>query len=265
MTFTIPNIESGPSFNGQSVLDSTDVGILAASSLKTGVVSGCVVSQDTGTDLKVAVSSGVVLIANVQYTVAATGGSPLTVTAASASDRRDLVVWGNPSASIPGLSVVAGTAAGTANYPVKPAVPANSVGLGEIYVSSSTTAITAANLIGKGIGVLGSSVITSGSTPALSTIMSHVAAGTTGTADQNTVGRDIRIVLSAQTTTTSANQGALQFSPDNVTYSTVWAFRTNSVLAGTLIIPLNITCPAGWWAQWNTFTDLTIFGTPSYY
>ena len=146
MPLVVPNIESNPAFNGQAVADSTDWAILTAAAAGTGTVSGGQVTQDTGTDMKVAVSAWTGYVGGVEYTQAATGGSPLTIAAASTTDRRDLVVFTVGT----GFVVVQGTPCGTANYPVKPAIPANSAALGEVYVASTTTAITtASNIVDK--------------------------------------------------------------------------------------------------------------------
>ncbi len=148
MTLVIPNYQSITSgFYGQSIADSTDYAALAAAADDTGVVAGCTVTQDTGADMKVAVAAGTVKFQGTQYTVAATGGSPLTVGAASAGgDRRDIVVYTVGT----GLQVIAGAASGVGNYPVKPAIPASSVLLGEVYVGEATTAITTAtNIVDK--------------------------------------------------------------------------------------------------------------------
>jgi hypothetical protein len=82
----------------------------------------------------------------VSYAVSATGGTPLTVQAALANaDRKDIVVYTAGT----GLQVIEGSAMTAGNFPTKPSIPANSVVLAEIYVASSTTSITSANLVDK--------------------------------------------------------------------------------------------------------------------
>jgi hypothetical protein len=154
MTWTLPNVQSGPAFYGQTVCDQTDYAIIQAGINGNGVISGAQVSQDTGSDMKVAVSSGTVLYGASTYSVTATGGSPLTVAAASTSgDRRDLVVYTVGT----GLVVVEGSPATTGNYPVKPSIPSSSVALGEIYVATSTTAIVTNLITDKSMTVIQSS------------------------------------------------------------------------------------------------------------
>lgn len=159
MALLTPNLQASPPFDAQAIADETDLIALAAAANGTGVTLGCQVIQDTGSDMKVAVAAGTVYVLGVQYTVAGTGGSPLTIAAASASDRKDIVVYTVGT----GLQVIQGTACGTAGWtrstaaplttnppPVKPSIPANSVLLGEVYVASTTTVIaTATNVIDK--------------------------------------------------------------------------------------------------------------------
>lgn len=74
MPFTLPNIESGPSFAGQAAMDATDIAILTAALDGTGVLTGCTVSQHTGSDMKVDVAAGTVQIAGTQYSVPSATG-----------------------------------------------------------------------------------------------------------------------------------------------------------------------------------------------
>ncbi len=152
MSFTIPNIEDAPTYDGQSVPDKTDWACLTAADLSTGVISGLAVTS-TGT-LGIAIASGTFAIGPNFYSYA--GGSS-TVSAASATDRRDIVSI-NSSGTI---TVTAGTACGTVgwnrtvsgNPPVKPAIPANNVLLAEVYVPGTAASITNSNIIDKRVTV----------------------------------------------------------------------------------------------------------------
>jgi len=117
------------------------------------VDSGSAVTPDTG--LTVSVAAGTVFVAGTSYSPTA---GTVTVTGASSTDRKDLVVYTVGT----GYHVVAGTPCGTGgwvrssanpNYPVKPAVPANSVALAEIYVEGTggtpTTSIGSGNIVDK--------------------------------------------------------------------------------------------------------------------
>lgn len=188
MAFTLPNIETSPTFDAQSVVDSTDESCIVAANNGTGVISGCgVVAQGTP-NMTVQVGSGTVRVAGAPVGVSSVGS--LTIGAASATDRKDIVVVNNAGT----VSVVAGTACGTAGWtrssaglpPVKPAIPANSVLLAEVYVASTTTSIPNANIVDKTLIInpisswSGTQSFTGAiQTPALGV---NIAPGTTGTA-----------------------------------------------------------------------------------
>jgi hypothetical protein len=149
----IPDAQSVPTYPGQAVKDPTDDAAMLALSNGYGVVSGCLVSQDTGADMKVVVASGSILAA---WTAVAVTGATLTVTAAGSFDRRDIVVSSNAGV----LSVVAGTPCTVSSWtaakgaigilpPVKPAIPGGSVLLGEVYVPGGVSAIITAMIIDK--------------------------------------------------------------------------------------------------------------------
>jgi hypothetical protein len=164
MALTIPNLESSPTFDGQSVPDNTDFTALQVTESGTGVVTGCGVTADTG--LTVTVASGTVVVAGVLVAVT---GTTVTANAASTYDRKDIVVV-NSSGTI---SVTEGTPCTTAGWtrstnalpPVKPAIPSNSVLLAELYIASTTTTITSGNIVDK-------------TTPAVSTM--YAPTGLTG-------------------------------------------------------------------------------------
>jgi hypothetical protein len=152
VVLTVPNIESGPTFDAQAITDSTDQAARDGAPAGTGVVSGCGVTPHTGSDMNVAIAAGVVLVAGVSVTVAAVTST--AVGAASTYDRKDIVVVNSSGV----VSVVAGTPCATAGWtlssapaapPVKPAIPSSSVLLGEIYVAHATTAIATGNILDK--------------------------------------------------------------------------------------------------------------------
>lgn len=156
MSLVEPNIQDSPSFDAMAVPDATDDWCLLGAIAGTGVVSGVAVTQDTGSDMKVAYSGGQVAVAGTLYTV--TSGTA-TVSAASTSDRRDVVVYRAGT----GVVVLAGTPCGTVGWtrsaavaslpPVKPAVVRSTdCVLAEVYVTPTTVAIvTAVNLRALGV------------------------------------------------------------------------------------------------------------------
>lgn len=153
MALTIPP-EASASFAPQSAPDNIDFAALVAAAGWSGVVSGCAVTPQSTPNMTVQVASGVVAIGGV--TVAVSAVSSLTIGAASAADRRDIVVVNSSGV----VSVVAGTTAGAVNGvtssghdPGKPAIPASSVILAEVYVAANTTSIAATNIIDKSLPV----------------------------------------------------------------------------------------------------------------
>lgn len=156
MALTLPNLQSSPTFDGQTIDDATDLAALSAQAGGQGVYVGCGVTPHTGSDMNVTVAAGAVVINGAIVSVSAV--SSLAVGAASSYDRRDIVTV-NSSGTV---SVTAGTPCGTAGWtrstnalgPVKPAIPSNSVLLAEVYVASTTTAIASGNILDKTCPVL---------------------------------------------------------------------------------------------------------------
>jgi hypothetical protein len=157
MAVVIPNDQDSPSFIGMAVRDRTDDFAARCASLDSGVVSGMAVTQNTGSDMNVAVATGTVAVAGTTYTYTGTG-SPFAISAAGAGDRRDVVVYRAGT----GVVVLTGTipsgltgAWTTASYPTLPPVKPNivestDVVLAEVYVDYNTTAIvTATNVVDK--------------------------------------------------------------------------------------------------------------------
>lgn len=151
MALTIPTLESSPTFDGQTVADSTDFAALTAQASDQGVYVGCSVTPYTGSDMNVSIAAGTISIGGKLVSVSAV--SSLAISAASSYDRRDIVTV-NSSGTV---SVTTGTPCTTAGWsrsssalpPVKPGIPSNSVLLAEVYVASSTTAIASGNIIDK--------------------------------------------------------------------------------------------------------------------
>jgi hypothetical protein len=139
LAFTIPNVGVA-GFPDQSEPDSVDIDILTAGHSMTGVVSGCAVTAQGSPDMTVAVASGTISVLGVNQAV--TSGN-VTITAAHATlPRKDIVVVNSSGTK----SVTAGTAA---TQPLKPAIPANSVVLAEIYVPALDTTINTNQITDK--------------------------------------------------------------------------------------------------------------------
>ena len=148
MALALYNQEDSPTYAAWAELDKTDVWIVQQGSQQTGVISGMAVTQDSGSDMKVAVASGSVEVGGTEYTYSGTG-SPFTVAAASTADRWDLVVYRAGT----GIVVIEGTpclltganwiTTSTQLPPVKPAhTLSTDVVLAAIYVGYNTTTIT---------------------------------------------------------------------------------------------------------------------------
>lgn len=158
MALVIPDIQSitngSTGLDFQSVADSTDWAAReAAADGSAYVISGMTVTQHTGSDMEVSIASGSYAINGVVYTYA---GGTATIAAADSTDRRDLVSI-NAAGTV---TVTKGTDCGTAGWtrssastalpPVKPAIPSANCLLGEVGVTSTTTAITTAvNIVDK--------------------------------------------------------------------------------------------------------------------
>lgn len=179
MALTLPNLQSGPTFDGQSIADAVDFAALVAGTDQNGVVSGGVVTAGTG--MAVTIASGAGLFNGTAFTWSTS--TNLAVTAASATDRKDIVVV-NTSGTV---AVVTGTACGTVGWnrgsvgfpPVKPNIPANSILLGEIYIAGTTSSMAAGNLIDKSVVVIPRSILYIGSATAGSGLQTGIGTGIT--------------------------------------------------------------------------------------
>lgn len=139
MPFTIPDVQEAP-YPQLAALDQTDIDALIAGQANTGVTSGCAVTAQGTPDMTVAVAAGWVIVDNKE--VAVTAGN-LTIGAAHASlGRRDIVVADNAGTK----AIVAGTASAE---PVKPAIPANSVLIAEVFVPATDTDIDSDQIVDK--------------------------------------------------------------------------------------------------------------------
>lgn len=152
MALTIPDIQNitnaSNGYDFQAWSDATDWAAQSASENGTYVITGMGVTTDTS--LTVTVAAGTHAINGTVYTYA---GGTVTATAASASDRRDIVTI-NTSGT---LTVTPGTACGTAGWvrttsalpPIKPAIPSNQCLLAELAILSTTTTIASINIVDK--------------------------------------------------------------------------------------------------------------------
>ena len=159
MAYVVYDLQDSPTYDGQAGLDRCDVAALAAAAQGQGVVTGCGVSQHTGSDYYVNVAAGSVVINGLLVAVSAVTGTSLGPTTAGTYDRRDIVVVNSSGV----VSITAGTQCGTTNWtrsssglpPVKPAIPANSIILGELYIFGGATTVTTAMITDKTARVLG--------------------------------------------------------------------------------------------------------------
>jgi hypothetical protein len=171
MAGAYPNIEDSPQYDAMAVRDSTDLYALTCGASGTGVISGMVVTQDTGSDMNVQVSAGSVVVNGQPATLTTAWTSP-TITAANTGDRRDVVIYrlnvgclyitGTPCS----LTSANWTRTANQNPPIKPnIIPATDVVLAEVYVAGSGGTATTA-IVGTVAGVNGGSTTTDGSTGA---------------------------------------------------------------------------------------------------
>jgi hypothetical protein len=137
----IPN-QSAATYTYQAEPDSVDFDIITAASAGYGVASGCVcTAASSGSTLGVAVSSGSVHVGS-KTPVAVTGVTVTPGAASGSAPRLDLIVVSNAGV----VSVVAGTADATPEFP---AVPASRTVLAAVSIPTSATSITNANIIDK--------------------------------------------------------------------------------------------------------------------
>ena len=127
--------EADATFSDQSEPDPLDAEILLLGFRQTGVVSGCDVTQSSGSEMEIDVASGEVLIAGASTTVSAQPDRTIA-TADGTNPRFDLVTINSSGTVV----VTTGT---PAVQPVSPDMPdATSVPLAYVYVPASDTTIT---------------------------------------------------------------------------------------------------------------------------
>lgn len=150
MALTIPNVAAA-TYGDQAAPDSVDIDAIVAGSAETGVVSGCAVAQRAaGANMSVDVAAGTAAVAGTSVAVSAINK---TITSADATNpRRDIITVTNAGV----VTVTNGTAAA---IPVKPAIPANSALLAEVYVPANATSVVTAQITDKR-SILGSPILT---------------------------------------------------------------------------------------------------------
>lgn len=150
----IPNLGAATTHNGMAVPSATDIETLFNAHAGSGVLSGCVVAGKTTPAMAVKISAGTMMWKRLQFPVAAVAS--LTITAASTTDRVDLVVVSKTGTA----TVTKGTPCGVATWtktstptkaPVAPTCPATHIPLAQVYVAHSTTTIVTANLSRPGV------------------------------------------------------------------------------------------------------------------
>lgn len=141
--FGIPN-KASASYTRQAAGFSVDIDTIAAALAGDGVLSGLGVQAQGSPNMTVAVAAGQARVGGYfPYEI----GENVTIAAADSTNPRiDLIVIDYNGA----VSCVAGTAA---QYPVPPALPANSIQLAQIYVPAAAAAITNAMIVDKRVTV----------------------------------------------------------------------------------------------------------------
>lgn len=144
MALTVPDLADA-ALPYEAGIDSVDIDIIVAAFNRTGVISGCAVTQRAaGANDSVDVAAGTVMVAGTEVAVT---GTNVVVTAAHATLARvDLVVVSNAGV----VSVVAGTAADPTTSAFKaPPIPANSVVLAFVYRAPADASVTTNRIIDK--------------------------------------------------------------------------------------------------------------------
>ena len=142
--------EADATFSDQSEPDPLDAEILLLGFRQTGVVSGCDVTQSSGSEMEIDVASGEVLIAGASTTVSAQPDRTIA-TADGTNPRFDLVTINSSGTVV----VTTGT---PAVQPQSPDMPdATSVPLAYVYVPASDTTITDNQIHNKRVLLVASS------------------------------------------------------------------------------------------------------------
>lgn len=162
----------------QAAPDSVDFDAIVAAFAKTGVLTGCAVTQTGAGAMSVDVAVGTVSVNGVSVPVV---GITKTIGASDpTNDRIDIVTTDN-------LGVVTVTAGTAAAVPLLATIPANSALIAAVYVQAATVAILTADIIDKRIVVTltsaaATSVVTATATYAMSTANDVILADATSAA-----------------------------------------------------------------------------------
>lgn len=142
MPFKIPNVADA-SVAAQAQVDSVDFEIIDAGSGRTGVISGCGVTVNSGMVLNVASGTG----RSNGNVISVVAGTVTIATAHATLDRFDMVVADYPGT----VSVVAGTAAAAPVFPIaaSPATTSGRVVLAAVRVPAAASSIVSANIVDK--------------------------------------------------------------------------------------------------------------------
>ncbi len=168
MSVLMPVLQESPAFDGMAVDDDVDRFVELLVSSGGGVVTGCQVTQHTGSDMAVNVAAGAVIINNQLYLYA--GTTALAISSASSGDRRDTVVLRLSGTTVTATVVQGAVPAGltgawsrstfpsTCLPPVKgPIIGSGTSGVNintdvpvaEVYVAYNTTAIVSGSPVGQ--------------------------------------------------------------------------------------------------------------------
>ncbi len=147
--FIIPN-ETGSTLENvrQAQPDQKDIEILLMGTITTGVVSGCVVTEQTVPDMTVRVAVGVARWKGLEnITVAA--DTSVTIEAADGTNPRfDYIMIDQTTGNI--INPSAGDGKGTASAnPVFPAIPADRIIIAVVHVTENETAIENKHIVDK--------------------------------------------------------------------------------------------------------------------
>lgn len=213
------------------------VGLLLGTS-GNGVLSGCAVSASSPVAMSVDVASGLVITNHTKVAVSAV--TSLTIGAHSSSPRIDLITVDSSGT----VAVVQGTGATT---PAIPAIPSNKIALAIVYVSSTATSISSADIQDKRVNLaLAEQTIYQ---PVLnSAILSQESLASSGTNPKLTTYQAKSLTTDATTTTmlafTLTNNAATIFTARVVAIRTGGSAGNVGDAAG-YVVTATFTNPAG--------------------
>ncbi|MDE1905687.1 MAG: hypothetical protein KGH75_04475 [Rhodospirillales bacterium] len=146
------DVEDSVAHAGQTIIDSTDIAIVAAMSQQTGwAVSQVTPITAPGTGMTIAAGGGRAVLLGA---ASAAAGASVAVPASNPSyDRRDLITWDPVNGWVvtigPYCAASGWTPASGVYGPRKAAVPAGAIGYGEVYVKAGATVLVAADCTDK--------------------------------------------------------------------------------------------------------------------